>query len=148
MPEKKFVNLNKTERIAYIEAAQLTNKKKLAPAGADHVTKILTIITAMIACPVPAKAVITKYIQFLMVYPADLLDMASDHILKKHKWNNFPKLAEFIEPMEELYSLRLSEQKRLLKMHNLELGIINQQPTFRGFQHISSSLKGKNNGNT
>lgn len=74
---------------------------------------MLAVVAGMIGCPTPPTAVLAKYIDMLTEYPADLIEYSGDFVLRRHKWNTFPKVAEFIEPITEEYHERTKHLKRM-----------------------------------
>jgi len=64
---------------------------------------MLATVAAMIGCPIPPTAVLTKYIEMLEIYPEKLLNQAGNLVLGQHIWNNFPRVAEFISIIKDQY---------------------------------------------
>jgi len=89
------------ERIEYFTSRYEKYTFQLRPSTNDDVAKMLAVIAATIGCPIPPTPVIAKYIEILRTYSPEMLEYAGNEILKKHKWNNFPKIAEFVEQIKE-----------------------------------------------
>jgi len=83
-------------RIEYFHERYRGIIHKLRTSTSDEVAKMLAVVAATIGCEIPPMAVLAKYIDLLGRYSPDLLDYAGDQVLRNHKWNNFPKVAEFI----------------------------------------------------
>jgi len=113
-PDERDVRLKKIYAIDVNNVKRSTN---------EEVAKMLSVVSAMIGCEIPPTAVLAKYIEMLSEFPADLIEIAGNEVLRKHKWNNFPKLAEFIEPVEELLKARqlvLRSTKQAMKIYGVE----------------------------
>jgi hypothetical protein len=85
---------------------------------------MLSVVAGMIGCSLPPSPVAAKYIEMLSVYPPDLVDEAGNDVLERHKWNTFPRVAEFIEPMKEMYDLRkqaLRDIEKTMKFYGREM---------------------------
>lgn len=104
----------KTDRNFQISVQHDKDKKALVPSSAEQVAQMLAVVAATIGCDIPVTAVLAKYIELLRDYPPDLIEKAGNTVLKKHKWNNFPKIAEFIEPIEEIYNIRRESLRHTL----------------------------------
>jgi hypothetical protein len=102
-PSISLIELNPDERKAYLDAALERERESLECATNEQVGKMLAVVAGMIGCPIPPTPVLAKYIEMLTEYPADLVEYAGTFVLKRHKWNTFPKVAEFIEPLLEEY---------------------------------------------
>ena len=83
---------------------------------------MLAVVAGMIGCPIPDTAILTKYIEMLTEYPFDLVDEAGTHVLKRHKWNTFPKVAEFIEPIIEEYHERRAAYRQTQRLYFSYMG--------------------------
>jgi hypothetical protein len=101
-----LVDLSPENRKTYLDATLEREAKDLEPATNEQVGKMLAVVAGMIGCPIPPTPVLAKYIEMLTEYPADLIEDAGTFVLKRHKWNTFPKVAEFIEPLLEEYHER------------------------------------------
>jgi hypothetical protein len=114
---------------------------------------MLSVCAAMIQCPIPPQIVITKYIEILCEYPPDLIDIAGREVIKKHKWNNFPKVAEFIDEIKELYFLRKETKRKTEEAigfwKNSSIRTVGTSPPSRGRgpRSLSASLPKMENKN-
>ena len=105
-PSRLLTELNPDERKPYLDKCLEREIKDLEPATHDEIGKMLAVVAGMIGCPIPPTPVLAKYIEMLTKYPADLMDQAGNFVLKRHKWNTYPKVAEFIEPIIEEFHER------------------------------------------
>ncbi len=108
------------DRDNYLDHIFKRDSERIRASTEGSVAEILSVVAAMIGCPVPATVVISKYIQILSKYPHDLLELSAEHVLKNHKWNNFPKVAEFVEPIQEIFTNRqidFRETKKIIKTY-------------------------------
>ncbi len=94
------------ERLTHLMFQEQNYTEMLRPTHPDDVSKMLQVVAGMIGCPIPEPVVISQYIKILSEYPADLLDLSQTAIIKTHKWNNFPKVADFCYHMEEMLQIR------------------------------------------
>jgi hypothetical protein len=98
--------MSRDERKEYFDHRLEKHSQNLRTSSSDHVAEMLSVIAATIGCELPPVVVLAKYIDMLMEFPPDLIDIAGHAVLRRHKWNNFPRVAEFIEHIEELYQER------------------------------------------
>tara|TARA_R110002126_G_scaffold284837_2_gene434790 strand:+ start:1295 stop:1732 length:438 start_codon:yes stop_codon:yes gene_type:complete len=135
-----------TERSQYFDANLAKLNKELEPSTTEGIGKMLAVVTAVIGCPMPDQAVLAKYIEMLSKYPPDLIKLSGDTVMKTHKWNNFPKVAEFIEVMAHKYSLRqhaLKHTMRAMQTHGVatESGPnVSRPQAGRGPRHLGATL--------
>jgi len=88
------------DRFNYLDHILQRDTERLRASSETSVAEMLAVVAGMIQCPLPPTVVISKYIQMLSEFPQDLLEISMNHVMKTHKWNNFPKLAEFVEVMQ------------------------------------------------
>ena len=94
----------------------LTNaEKQLKPADRKRIAQMLAVVAEMIGAPMPSEGALAMYIQILGDYPQDLVDMAGKHVIRHHKYNTFPRLADFEEPVRDLLRMR---QQNLKETHD------------------------------
>ena len=87
--------------------------ERLTPANKDRIGKMLAVVATMIGAPIPSSNVLSNYIQFLSEYPQDLIDIAGKHVVETHRYNTYPRVADFIEPVKELLWARQRNMKDL-----------------------------------
>ena len=157
LPKKQaLIDLPPDQRKANLDAALEREAKDLEGANSEQVGKMLAVVAGMIGCPIPPTPVLAKYIQMLTEYPADLIEEAGTFVLKRHKWNTFPKVAEFIEPLLEEYHERQAKHRQTRRLYKTFTG---QEPpaltaaaspqSGRGPCRLAQALpkpEGKNNG--
>ena len=84
---------------------------RLIPAGAKAVVRILDRLAAHYAVRRDAESfaiVAEDWTRILGDYPADLLETAYDHILRTHKFNILPTIADFVDAVAETRASRWS----------------------------------------
>ena len=124
LQKKSLIELSAKERNQYLDLMLIKNQRQLEPCSKGHVAKMLSVVAGMIGCSLPPSPVAAKYIEMLSVYPPDLVDEAGNDVLERHKWNTFPRVAEFIEPMKEMYNLRkqaLRDIEKTMKFYGREM---------------------------
>ena len=117
-----LVDLSPDQRKAHLDATLKSEAKDLEGANSEQVGKMLAVVAGMIGCPIPPTPVLAKYIQMLTKYPPDLIEMAGTSVLKRHKWNTFPKVAEFIEPLLEEYHERQAAYRQTIRLYTAFTG--------------------------
>jgi hypothetical protein len=117
-----LVELPPDERKTYLDAALEREAKDLEGASIDQVGHMLAVVAGMIGCPIPPPPVLAKYIEMLTEYPADLVEIGGTFVLKRHKWNTFPKVAEFIEPLLEEYHERQAAYRQTERLYESFVG--------------------------
>ena len=138
---KALIDMEPQERLTYLIFQEQNHTEMLRPTHPDEVSKMLQVVAGMIGCPIPEPVVISQYIKILSEYPTDLLDLSQTAVIKTHKWNNFPKVADFCYHMEELLQMR----RRMLQdtQHQLVLWSGREKPKMRsrgahkGPRHVS-----------
>ena len=99
------------ERLGVGSIATL-REHKLMPSGAKAVVLILDRLAAHYAVRRDAESfaiVAEDWTRILGDYPADLLEMAYDHVLRNHKFNILPTIADFVAAMSETRAGRLAD---------------------------------------
>tara|TARA_R110000824_G_scaffold232613_2_gene420725 strand:- start:309 stop:656 length:348 start_codon:yes stop_codon:yes gene_type:complete len=105
------------------ETSQYLQKlqNRIKPALRQDIQKELMIVGKLLNIPIekyPDNEAFEGWITILEEYPIDLIKMASKNILKTHKYQNFPLIAEFTLFMDDLLKERkkaIHEEKRFLK---------------------------------
>ena len=103
---KSLPLMTQDERIEYLRHNHAQNQESLRNSTTEQVARMLAVVGATIGCPMPPAAVLAKYITMLTRYPPDLIDYAGNCVLEVHKWNTFPKIAEFIDHMKDHHASR------------------------------------------
>jgi len=89
-----------------VEREQAKLKKyddMLEPAGNDYVQKMLTTIAVTLNVDLPQREGLAMYFKMLSEYPRSLLQQSGMTVLETHKYNTFPKPADFINPIRDEY---------------------------------------------
>lgn len=111
---QRLVDLSHEDRLHQLGYSLDYAERQLEPATTEQITQMLSVVAATLGCPIPPIAVITKYIEMLSPYPIDLIDQAGDTVLRKHVWNTFPRVAEFISVLDVEHKERLSAKRNTL----------------------------------
>lgn len=95
--------------------ALLEIEATLAPAHPKSYAVLLDRLFASL--PMPPRESLTTWRELLAPYPPDVLKRATDHVLRTHKWETPPKIAQVIEAAEsdQFYRRRLSAKSTLQK---------------------------------
>lgn len=101
------------ERRERLDQMLVTSTERIKPADKDRIGKMLAVVASMIGAPIPSPTVLSNYIQFLSEYPQDLIDIMGKHVIDTHRYNTFPRVADFVEPVKELLWARQRNLKDL-----------------------------------
>jgi hypothetical protein len=94
------------ERAAHLVEMHLQAEQSLTPIEPEYLQKVLSVTAATLQCPLPPATVLGQYMKMLGRYPKDLVEMATDEIVRQHKWNTFPRIADWCSKMDELLETR------------------------------------------
>jgi len=114
-----LVKKSPKEQKAYLIAGLERQAETIKQTSNEEVAQMLAVVAATIGSELPHVSVLAKYIQLLAKYPGDLVEYAGISVLEKHKWNNFPRVAEFIEPIKEEYTDRLKIYRQSQNFYKL-----------------------------
>ena len=98
-----------------INAALEEIDAQLLPATMERIKQIITRL--MMHFPAPAgelkQSIFSDYAAMLQGYPEDLLCAAYQHVMKHHKYNSLPKIADLLSFMEPEMNQRRATRKKL-----------------------------------
>jgi hypothetical protein len=97
-------------------------EQQLRPAEKDRIGKMLAVVAQMIGAPIPTPNVIAMYIGFLSEYPQDLIDEMGTYVIRHHKFNTYPRVADFEEPVRQTMLNRKRALKETLQARKDYLG--------------------------
>lgn len=89
--------------------------QQLEPTDKERVGKMLAVVAKMIGAPIPDPEVISMYIGILSEYPNDLIDMMGKHVIRTHKYNTFPRVADFEASVRDLLQIRQRNLKETIE---------------------------------
>jgi len=115
-PLTRLIDLPPAARIQSLEYSLEQQERLLEPASNDDISKMLSVVVAMIGCPIPPTPVLTKCIEMLSEYPLDLIERAGSDVLRVHVWNSFPRVAEFIQHIDKSHKERLESKRHTQAM--------------------------------
>ena len=92
---------------------------RLIPAEKERIGKMLAVVAKMIGAPIPDSETLALYIRFLSEYPQDLIDQMGEYVIRHHKYNTFPRVADFEEPVREQLFWRKQAVKETIETRKM-----------------------------
>jgi len=92
---------------------------RLIPAEKERIGKMLAVVAKMIGAPIPDAETLALYIRFLGEYPQDLIDQMGEYVIRHHKYNTFPRVADFEEPVREQLFWRKQAVKETIETRKM-----------------------------
>ena len=112
-----------------VEAALVEMEAQLTPATPLRIYQIVQRLMLHFSCAAGERkeSVCADYAAMLADYPEDLLCAAYQHILKHHKYNSLPKIADLLAFMEPEMAYRRTQRRKLDILHKQTLAEANMK---------------------
>jgi len=106
-----------------VEAAIAEMEAQLTPASAERIHQIVHRLILHFSCVAGERkeSVCEDYTAMLASYPEDLLWSAYQHVLKHHKYNSLPKIADLLAFIEPEMAYRRTQRRKLDILHKQTL---------------------------
>ena len=102
-----------TDARPILEQARAVIDAALVQAGPVEVVRAMDLVAEVLGVSAPSETAATVYATILGELPADLLQTATDKLLRTHRWEKFPRPADWMQHVEDALARRRSLRQRI-----------------------------------